>query len=245
MNAKGAALGLVLAALVAASPLSAVADTPPAPTEPPIVTLVVPNDRDIEVVDGPRASREVLLYFHGFCGDPLAFRTWSATAARFGTLISLRGDEACPDAPGRSRWGYDHELADRRVSAAIAAVSAMRATKGKATLRADELTAIGYSQGARRVEWLAARFPKRYVRVALIAGAFKPSPEPLSRRGRFLIMAGAWDNRKHLFDATSELARAGLTVRYGELPRARHGEYGPNAMQAMHAGLEWLFNNVP
>ena len=58
-------------------------------------------------------------------------------------------------------------------------------------------------------------------------------------------MAGAWDNRKHLFDASSELARAGLTVRYGELPRARHGEYGPNAMQAMHAGLEWLFNNVP
>lgn len=257
MKQAHASVSRVVAALTFAcfagalsAPARAQAPRPSAPTvsvapqAPPIRTLRVPGDHDIEVVDGPAESRQVLLYFHGLCGDPLAFRSWRAAAARFGTLISLRGDEACPGSGGRMRWSYDHDLANRRVSAAIELVSAIRVAKGEAPLENQKLTAIGYSQGARRVEWLAARFPERYVRVAMIAGAFKPNPLPLSREGRFLLIGGTLDNHKHLYEASVELRSAGLTVLYGELPSARHGDYGPEALQAMGHGLDWLFKNV-
>lgn len=254
MKLRHTGVGVVVVALSGAWLDAAYAEPPPAPPPapppyslpaPPVQTLRVPNDRDVEVLDGPSASAQVILYFHGICGDPLAFRSWSGAAVHFGTLIALRGDESCPDAPGRTRWGYDHDLANRRVSAAIAAANALRLAKGETALDGSTVAAIGYSQGARRVEWLAAHFPKRYVRVAMIAGAFKPSPSPLSRHARFLIMAGAWDKRLHLYEASQELSRAGLTTHYAELPRARHGEYGPFALQAMHEGLDWLFRTLP
>ncbi|MBM4373630.1 MAG: hypothetical protein FJ095_00985 [Deltaproteobacteria bacterium] len=239
------ALALALATVGALAARAAAADDATPPPEAPIVTLRVPGDQPVEVVEGPPDSSRVIVYLHGLCGDPLAFRSWSSAAARFGTLISLRGDERCPDAPGRMKWSYNHDRTNRRISAAIKLIDDARRARGAVPLDGTRLTAIGYSQGAKRVEWLAGRFPERFVRVAMVAGAFKPSPWRLSRHARFLIVGGALDERRHLVEGRDELARAGLTVRYLELPKARHGEYGPEGHAAMTDALVWLFKNLP
>ncbi len=215
------------------------------PAEAPIATLAIARDRDVEVVDGPPGSSRVILYMHGVCGDPLGFRSWSAVASRFATLISLRGDAPCKDRPGRTGWSYDLAGTDRRIRAAITTVGDWRRSRGEAELDATQVTLIGYSLGARRAEWLAGRFPERYGRVAMIGSPVKPDAARLSKRGRYLVMAGALDARQHLIDGSNDLAKAGRTVRYAELPGARHGEYGPDAVRAMTEGLVWLFKDLP
>lgn len=236
---------MALFAALTALPGRTSADDAPASPEAATMTLRVPGDQPVEVVDGPPDSSRVIVYLHGLCGDPLAFRPWSRAAAQFGTLISLRGDEKCDDAPGRMKWSYNHDRHNRRISAAITVADAARRARGAVPLDGTKLTAIGYSQGAKRVEWLAGRFPERFVRVAMVAGAFKPSPWRLSKHARFLIIGGAWDERRHLVEGRDELARAGLTVQYLELPKARHGEYGPEGLRAMTDALVWLFKDLP
>lgn len=213
--------------------------------EDTVVTLPVVGDREIEVLDGPPRSSRVIVYMHGVCGDPLAFRSWSGAASRFATLISLRGDSPCGKRPGRSTWGYDLVGTDKRVTAAIRRANARRRARGETQLDASKVTLVGYSLGARRAEWLAGKFPQRYVRVAMIGSPVKPEFRALSRHARFLVMAGSLDARRHLVEGSQDLARAGLTVRYLELPSARHGEYGPQAYEVMTEGLVWLFKDLP
>jgi len=213
--------------------------------EAPIATLPVEGDRQVEVVNGPANSSRVMLYMHGVCGDPLGFRSWSAVAARFATLISLRGDSPCKDRPGRTGWSYNLALTDRRITAAIRVADALRRERGEAPLDGAQVTLFGYSLGARRAEWLAAQFPGRYGRVAMVGSPIKPEPGRLSRHARFLVMAGSLDARQHLIEGSQDLAKAGLTVRYAELPGARHGEYGPEATRVMTESLVWLFKNLP
>lgn len=221
------------------------ADTPPPPEqgppdEPPIVTVPVAGDRDVEAVLGPAGSGATLLYMHGVCGDPLAFRSWAGAARRHATLVSLRGDEPCKGRT-RTKWSWNFARLDRRIQAAVAAVGAHRG----APLDQSRVAVLGYSQGALRAEWLAYHFPERYGRVALIGSAQEPRVETLKRAEAVLLMAGARDAKRHIADAARKLEQAGKRVRYAELPGARHGEYGPEAMRVMATELAWLFKKVP
>jgi predicted esterase len=235
---------LALAALVAVALYSPTAGSDPDPA-PKIYTVQVAKDRDIEVVDGPKDSPHVILYLHGVCGNPLAFRTWRAAAAKHGTLISVRGDETCERFPARSSWSTDFVKNNRRITAAIEAASAFRQARGEAKLDAEHPVIMGYSQGSRRAEQLTAKFPDRYQRVALLAGMSKPLVANLKRADRVLIMVGSQDVKKHLMEGRDDLQKAGIDVHYQELPFAHHGEYGPQALRVMGEGLDWLFKDLP
>ncbi len=211
-------------------------------------TVEVPGDAAVEVAFGPPDVGRAILYMHGHCGNPVAFTSWAEAATRFGTLISLRGDTKCK---GRSRrkWSYDYKGIDRRVRAAIAAVDAKRRdlvdSVAVTPLDPENVVLIGYSQGAKRVEFMTHHFPSRYRRVASIAVADEPSPYRLKPAEKVLLMGGAWDARKHIkegFDKLKTLQkRVGAgEVRYMEFPKARHGEYGPEANEVMAEALEWL-----
>ncbi|MEM9695156.1 MAG: alpha/beta fold hydrolase [Myxococcota bacterium] len=186
---------------------------------------------------GPAGSAVAMVYLHGLCGDPLAFRAWMEAAAVHGTLISMRGDEPCPGRGGRTKWSFDYRRLDARITRAITTVSARRETP----LDLDEVVAIGYSQGAHRVHWLAARYPDRYRRVVVIAMTTPPLATHFARAERVLIMAGGRDARQHLYEGHLELRKAGVVSRYAEFPGARHGEYGEKAEATMTDALGWLF----
>jgi predicted esterase len=221
-------------------PHAAKTEEAPPPDEPPVtpITVKVPGDKPLSVVLGPPKSRLAVLYLHGVCGDPLAFTSWVRALASQATLISLRGDEKCDDRPGRTKWSWDLAGLDRRVTRALGAVNALHDTP----LDGTNVVVVGYSQGATRAQALAWRFPKRYRRVALVAIATEPSRDALAQTERVLLVAGERDARKHIREGRDALAKAGKLVRYLELPEARHGEYGPKALEVMGAGMRWLFD---
>ncbi|MEM1031828.1 MAG: hypothetical protein AAGN82_15875 [Myxococcota bacterium] len=215
--------------------------TPPRPT-----SVAIAGDVPVEVawsVDPD--SQRALVYLHGHCGDPTAFRGWADAATSHGTLMSLRGDLECPRRPGRRKWSFDLARIDRRIRAALQAVSDHRG-RSDGGLRAEDIALIGYSQGALRVEFLAHAFPQRYRRVVSIAVAAAPSPYRFREAERVLFMAGGWDVRRHIRDGYDELrhlqrGQGRGETRYLELPRARHGSYGPEGRAVMAEGLDWLF----
>jgi predicted esterase len=212
----------------------------------PHLRVPVPGDRPTEVLFGPEQNDTVLVYMHGVCGDPYAFKSWGAAAQRFGTFISLRGGLECKGRARRTKWSYRFRHIDQRIRAAIAAVSdaRMRRNPYAEPLRHDRVVLVGYSQGAARAEALAATFPERYRRVALISGPREADPKRLERLERVLLMAGSHDAARPLVKrAAPKLEQAGITVELRLLPKARHGEYGPEALRVMGEALGWLLQS--
>jgi predicted esterase len=195
----------------------------------------VTKDKPVLVVRG-RGSR-VIVYLHGRCGEPERLRAWAAAAASVGTVIALRGEVRCRDG-ARSRWTEDVTTIDRRITAAIRAVGANHPEPLDATAR----VVFGYSQGALRAESLASRFPERYPLVVLAAGPRGPRTDALSKVRRAVVVAGELDVREPLAKSADELARLGVPTRYVELPGARHGEFGPEAVPRLEAALAWLLD---
>jgi len=206
-------------------------------------TVRVDGDAALEVLLGPPASSQVIVYLHGLCGDPLAFRSWARAARRRATFISLRGDRICDDRPSRRRWSWDMPRLDRRLRKAIHTVDRFRG--GPIHLDDGDVALVGYSQGAHRVEHLAFRFPERYRRVIMIAPANEPNAGRLAKAERVLLMAGGWDAKKHIFEGFQSLQRRHATAKYLELPKARHGQYGPRASEVMTEAFRWLFAAEP
>ncbi|MFO0551792.1 MAG: hypothetical protein U0271_25625 [Polyangiaceae bacterium] len=194
--------------------------------------IAVKGDKPVLVV---RGASTPIVYLHGRCGDPTAFKAWASVGRTFGTIISVRGDKKCKGG-GRTQWTEDARAIDARVSAAISAVAAETGIE----LDQDRRVVVGYSQGSLRAEALATRFPDRYPLPVLIAGPRAPRDDSLGKAERVLLMVGERDVREPLEDAAKRLAKRGRKVRYLELPKARHGEYGPLAEPTMREGLTWL-----
>lgn len=215
---------------------SEAAPSPPeAPPRPPWISVEVAGDRPVLVVPG--AGKVPIVYLHGRCGDPTAFRAWAEAASKFGTLISFVGDKRCKHS-ARTQWSSDTAALDRRVTAAIRAVEAALALE----LDEEHRVVVGYSQGALKAEALATQFPARYPRAALIGGPRAPRDESLRKSESVLLMAGDRDARDHLREASRKLQKRGKRARYLELPGAAHGEYGPEAEPTMAAALDWLLS---
>lgn len=237
---------LFVPALCALAATASAEDEPPPARKIGSISFAIVGDRDVEVALGPIDSARVIIYLHGTCGDPYAFQSWIDAAVAHATLISLRGDEACKKNTSRSQWSWDSKKNARRIDVAIAAVQKLRESMVDSVevtpLDKDDVTLIGYSQGAHRAEVLAHRFPKRFKRVALIAMAKQPDAGRLHHTERVLLMAGGWDARTHIYEGYQEMRRTKKdAVRYLELPKARHGEYGPKAQETMADALDWLF----
>lgn len=202
-------------------------------TEVAIREVRVPGDASILVAPGETPTP--IVYLHGRCGDPTAFRAWAQAGVKFGTILSIKGDQKCK-AGGRTKWTEDGAKLDRRITQAIEAVEKELGID----LDAERRLVVGYSQGALRAELLGTKFPKRYPRTVLIAGPRAPRPTSLVRSEAVLLVVGDHDAREHLSEAATKLTRAGRAVRYLELPGARHGEYGTDAPRVFSEGLSWL-----
>ncbi len=201
---------------------------------PEAVPVKVPGDKRVFVLPGVAGATRVLVYLHGRCGDPLAFLAWATVARRLGTTVSFDGDEKCDG--GRTKWSPDTVGLDKRITRALDAVEAALGL----SLTKERRLVIGYSAGALRAEALATRFADRYPRVILIGGPRAPRPESLGKTEAILLMAGQLDVRKPLMDAASDLTKAGRHARFIMIPHARHGEYGPEAIETMQEALSWV-----
>lgn len=227
----------------AAPPAAPSAQAPPAPPverfDPTLPTKVpVAGDLVAEVAHGAVGNRRVIVYLHGVCGDIHKFRTWTEAAVHYGTVVAVLGDDKCKDA-GRYKWGFGVDRTDRRILAALRAVSAVRS----APLDLEAITLVGYSQGSARAEALVRAFPSRYRRAVLVAGPKEHAAGSFHDALGVAVVAGGKDLKTHLQDAAAKAAKAGVRARYFELPGARHGEYGESAVRVMGAALAWVFGD--
>ena len=218
------------------------AEAPAAPVErfdPTLPTKVpVAGDLVAEVAHGAVGNRSVIVYLHGVCGDVHKFRAWTEAAVHFGTVVAVRGDDKCKDA-GRYKWGFGTDRTDRRILAALRAVSAVRSVP----LDLEAITLVGYSQGSARAEALVRAFPSRYRRAVLVAGPKEHASGSFHDALGVAIVAGGKDLKTHLRDSAAKAAKVGVRARYFELPGARHGEYGESAVRVMGAALTWVFGD--
>lgn len=198
----------------------------------------------MSVVDGARDASGVLLYLHGRCGDPEAFRAFAPAIPRSLTLIAVRGDVRCKGS-ARTRWSLHAPTIDLRLRRVVEAVSAVREGAGAAPLARSGWIVFGYSEGALRAEALIARHPDRYVAGVLGGGPRAPRTGSLDRAGGILLLAGDRDARGHLQQAAEDLTRRGVRARFTLLPDAAHGEYGPEAERVVGDGLRWLLGGPP
>lgn len=213
------------------------------PTEVP-----VEGDLVAQVAHGAIGNRRVIVYLHGHCGDVHKLRDWAAAGVHFGTVVGLLGDDKCKER-GRYKWGVGVERTDRRILAALKAVSAVRAAGGGggipgvhgAPLDLDAITVVGYSQGSARAEGLVRAYPARYRRAILIAGPKEHAAKSFREALGIAVVGGQKDLTSHLKDAASKAISAGVRARYFELPGARHGDYGPDAVKVMGEVLLWVF----
>jgi predicted esterase len=215
-------------------------DSPPPPAErfdPSLPAEVkVEGDLVAQVAHGPVGNRRAIVYLHGVCGNVHKFRDWTAAAVHFGTVIAVLGDDKCKE-PGRYRWGAGVERTDRRIVAALRAVSAVRG----APLDTDAVTVVGYSQGSARAEALVRAFPSRYRRAILVAGPREHAPSSFREALGVAVVAGQKDLKNHLVESAEKALKAGVRARYFELPGAHHGEYGPDAVRVMGEALSWIY----
>jgi pimeloyl-ACP methyl ester carboxylesterase len=137
------------------------------------------------------------------------------------------------------RWSNDLLAMSKRIDAVVRAADIDVEAKG--------VTLVGYSQGAERAEWLAARFPEKYSRLILIASPMVPSPERLGRARAVVLLAGSldWGSRQNMLEGQRKLARAGVPVRYFDLPNAAHGAMGDDPEGVMAQALDFVEKAAP
>jgi pimeloyl-ACP methyl ester carboxylesterase len=173
-----------------------------------------------------------LVFIHGICGHGLGYaQSFARSAARHGTLIAPQGDRPCDGTP-LAKWSLDTAALDARI------VSGFHALGFADPI--EDVTAIGYSQGANRAEALARKWPARYNRLILIAGPTKVSPYGLGVRSA-VMMAGTLDRQDIMQASSKAFIAAGRRARYIALPNARHGAMGDTPEATMGAALDWLY----
>jgi pimeloyl-ACP methyl ester carboxylesterase len=207
---------------------------PSAPPAPPHVEeLAMDGDLPAYLVRGTTSHALTMVFLAGLCARSNDYLvTYPYAAAQHGDTIGLLGDKACGDGTFRS-WSMDLDALERRIDAAL-----RKAGLGDA----KELCLIGYSQGADRAERLAARRPERYTKLVLISSPIVSSAQRLGRAKAVLIGIGEMESRASTLRSVRDLAKAHVTTSYFVLPKARHGEMGPDGENVMSTVLRWLEN---
>lgn len=223
-----------------AEPSGDVASAPVAPSLPegvdPFVSteVPVPGDKAVLVIHAPADNRRAILYMHGMCGNARAVEGWRAAAARHGTLIALIGDTSC--GRGRFKWSKTVESIQVRLSRALEAVAVARG----GLLDTSQVVLFGYSQGADRASVLARRYPDKYRRVVLGGPSHEPRLENLGDTEAVAVFGGQFESTWHMRNGAEVLSAAGKPARFFLLPRAKHGEYGPEGNRVMDEVLSWV-----
>lgn len=197
-----------------------------------IETLAELGEPPVFALRGQPRGPEKLVFLHGMCGHGLGYaQSFQGSAAQRGTLIAPQGDVACGAGPW-SKWSNDLQALDRRITAAFRAL-------GHPEPIADVI-AIGYSQGATRVELLARAFPERYTRLVLIAGPQVASPRGLRQLRAAVTLAGDRDRRDLMRQSAQALAGAKVPSTFFVIPDAVHGSMGSRPEQTMDEVFSWL-----
>jgi pimeloyl-ACP methyl ester carboxylesterase len=198
----------------------------------------VEGDLEIYVVRAAREGRRApLVFLTGSCTHPLTYvKAFRHAAAEHGGLVALQGDLPCKADPSLRRWSPDSAGTSARIEAALLAAGA---------LATEDITLIGYSQGAERAEWLARRYPAKYTRFLLIAGPTVPSPSRFAGARAIATLAGYGDVRENMADGAKRLRRASIPATYIELPGGtHHGELAPAADAFVGRALDWVDANA-
>jgi predicted esterase len=235
MRATALSLSVLLVAPAASAPVPASANAPA--QQASYETVRIPHDLPAYVLPARSPSREVIVYLHGRCGNPLAgIEAFGEAASARATTISVQADIPCRKNPRLHRWGTDLRHIEQRIRAAVETVAQ---SEGR-TLDSSAMTIIGYSEGALRAESLAKRFPDEFPRVVLIASPVRPTPDGFLAEHFVATLVGTLDAQGPMREGTRLLQGAGLRVRFFSLPGARHGQYGPQGNQVLEEVFDWI-----
>lgn len=209
---------------------------------PGVRSVAIEKDVPAYVLPSEEGTSRVIVYLHGHCGDALAgLRSFPEAARKVGTMISVQGDVPCPKRPGRRRWSTDPKQIQARIDAAIAATAAALGRE----LSPGELTLVGYSEGALRAELLAGAFPERYPHIVLGGEPRAPRPANFQKAKAVATLAGQHDTQQSMRDGAEALSKAGILARFFLLPKARHGQYGPEGNRVLSEAFSWMFAPRP
>lgn len=203
------------------------------------VTISVAGDRGAFAIHAPAENTRAIVYLHGMCGNVRAVESWKDVLATSGTLIAVLGDRPC--GAGRYKWGKDLGQLQQRVEHALRAVKSARG----GLLDIEHPILFGYSQGADRAEALAARFPKRYQLVVLGGSPKMPRLQHLGETTAVAMFAGELEVSGNMRLGAEVLAAAGKPARFFLLPKAKHGEFGPEGSRVMSEIFSWLLSDTP
>lgn len=232
---------------VAASPSPAPASTipPPAPKvaarlpSSPVEAHVVevPDELSTFAVPGRGGTCPRIVFLGGMCVHGLGYiQAFQFAAHEHGGVMALQGDIDCGNGVFR-KYMADPARQDARIRKARSAVC------GDAAGDADEITIVGYSQGAWLAEAMAQRFPERYARVVLIGAPKVPSVARLRQARGAVMISGTLDAPYRMKQGAEALRAAGVPATYLEMPGARHGQL-LDAERLMGEALTWLDANA-
>ncbi|AUX42095.1 hypothetical protein SOCE26_035220 [Sorangium cellulosum] len=208
----------------------------PGPVDPPLVAteMAVPGDRPAFVVTGRGGACPRMIALHGMCGHGLGFvQAFQGAAREHGGVLGLQGDIPCGADGVFTKYSPNPEETDERIRKALAACGGA----------AEDLTIIGYSQGAYVGERLAERWPERYSRLVLLGAPTTPSAARLRDIQGAVLISGEFDAKYRMKDGTTGLLAAKIPAIYREMPGAHHGEM-PEAERLMDDALDWLDANA-
>ncbi|MBX3181571.1 MAG: hypothetical protein KIT72_13130 [Polyangiaceae bacterium] len=206
-----------------------------------VVRLPVPGDAPVLVVHAPAPVRRAAVYLHGVCGDIEAIGAFAEVAAEHFTLVALHADEPCSGAPGRHRWTSDTARQERRIAAALEAVRAAR----EGHLDTAPRLGIGYSQGALRALALHVRAPELYPRLLLGGLPAAPDAARLDGLQALALVTGEREGHEVVNSALKQVTARGIAAERFVLPRAGHGQYGPEAPRVMGEAIRWVLSSEP
>lgn len=208
------------AVVVAAAPTPAPVAPPEPPPPPPPATvdrLVVPGDRDASIVRAVDGRAPLTVFVPGLCSNANAYLQGFPEAARKqGGVIGIEGDVPCGGNGAFRSFSWDAAKLHARIEKALGAA-------GVASIPAEGVTLVGYSQGAALGEQLAARWPDRYTRLVVIGAPTDPAPASFARSRGVVMMSCARDVPARMRDASKRLARTGVPSTYVEMPGCTHG----------------------
>jgi pimeloyl-ACP methyl ester carboxylesterase len=212
----------------------------------PLVVRLAPDPVRMEVLNqdqtppmfvmkgSPRGPGK-LVFLHGMCGHGLGYaQAFQFSAAKWGTLIAPQGDVLCGAGPW-AQWSANLTALDERIDAAFRALGFAG--------HLDDITVLGYSQGATRAEGLVRKWPRKYTRLVLIGAPQAPTTHGLSLLRAAVTMAGQRDRQDLMKAGARSLSAIGVPSTYQMIPQATHGAMGPTPESTMGEALAWLYTH--
>lgn len=212
----------------------------------PLVLRLAPDPIRMEVLDAnqkppmfvmrgsPKGSGK-LVFLHGMCGHGLGYaQAFQFSAAKWGTLIAPQGDVLCGAGPW-AQWSADLATLDKRIEDTFRALGFVG--------ELEDITVLGYSQGATRAESLVRKWPRKYTRMVLMGAPQSPNMRGLSLLRAAVTMSGQRDRQDLMKAGARSLNAIGVPSTYMMIPKATHGAMGPTPERTMGEALVWLYEH--